>query len=187
MGQLPHGVLPAGPACAAARTPAAPAPVADRAGSGRTRRRLHAPPRPRAARDDRAVAPATGRRRRPCHRADASLGVDGTPASVGGPRGTFRAAREPDADAVDVLATSSAGHHQNCATNRCTDDVERAAVAASVAVTQFAPTAAAPDLVPTSGQWRVVRDRRRFTRHFWPRMQPRTLGASLWRPEWPPA
>src|SRR3954454_20525341 len=107
MGQLPHGVLPAGPARAAARTPAAPAPVADHAGGGRPRGCLHARQRPRAARDERAVAPATGRRRRPGGGPDASVGVNGSRASAGGPRGTFGAAREPDAGTVEVIAPTS--------------------------------------------------------------------------------
>src|SRR4051794_30451105 len=161
MGQLPHGVLPAGPACATARTPAAPAPVADHARGGRARRRLHTRQRPGAARDERAVAPPTGRRRRPGFGAYAAHGVDVAHASAGGPRGTFRTAREPDTGAVDVIAATPGCEDHDPDTDRCTDDAERAAVAAPIAVAQLSTTAAAPDLVPTSRQWRVVRDRSR--------------------------
>src|SRR3954469_13770404 len=150
MGQLPHGVLPAGPACSTARTPAAPAPVADHAGGGRPRRRLHARQRPGAARDERAVSPAPGRRRRPGRGANAPHGVEGAHASAGGPRGTFRTARESDAGTVDLIAASPGCEDHGSETARRTDDVERAAVAASIAAAQRAPPAATPDLVSTS-------------------------------------
>src|SRR4051812_22739382 len=165
MGQLPHGVLPAGPACATARTPTAPAPIADDARGGRPRRRLHARQRPRAARDECAVAPAAGRRCRTGSGANAAYGVDGTRAFAGGPRGTFSTAREPDVGTVDVIATTSGCEDRDSDTERPAADLERAAVAAPIAVAQLAPAAAAPDLVATSRQWRVARDRTRFTRH----------------------
>src|SRR3954469_17727171 len=165
MGQLPYGVLPAGQACATARTPTAPAHVADQAGGRWPGWRLHARQRACAARHERAVAPARGGRRRARCGGDAPLGVDRTrsrdeePGSPVGP--------SPD-DPDDDANGDGAIHGTGTATFRGVLDscpraahLQRAALAAPLADVQLPPTAATPDAVTQRPRWRVDRDRAR--------------------------
>src|SRR4051795_13781423 len=147
MGQLPHGLFPAGSACAATHASAVAAGVAagvaDEAGGRRPGGRLRPGQRPRRACDECAGPPAPGRRRGPGGRTDPALHLGVARATHGGPgrplRAAIRSACRPDPHTYlcDAIAAARRQFGAACA---CTADVERPAVAAPLAVLELRRT-----------------------------------------------